>query len=60
MYRIMRLDGVLENLLDERDDINIKISLLRDSSSPDRTNLDELRAQLAKLEKDISKHRRMP
>lgn len=60
MYRLMRPNSVRDALLDERDDISVKISLLRDADSSDRTKLDELMAQLADLEKCISKHKRMP
>ena len=58
MYRLLRPDSVRDALLDERDDVTIKISLLGDTSSPNRTKLDELMALLIEIEKRISKHRR--
>lgn len=52
-----RRDLALEALLEERDHLKIRISLLEDSMRPDAAKLKSMRRELADLESRISRKR---
>ena len=53
-------DRVLIDLRDQRTDLAIRISLLKDRDQPDRTELSGLKRDLELLDRRIAKHRIEP
>lgn len=50
-------DSALEALLEERDHLKIRISLLQDGMRPNAAKLESMRCELAELESRISRQR---
>ena len=53
-------DRTLIDLRDKRTDLAIRISLLKDSNQPDRTELFRLQRDLELLDRRIATHRSVP
>jgi hypothetical protein len=60
MHRIPTLpDDRLEKLLEERDNLRIRISLLLDEDNPDPLKLADLRDELSLIEKQVRAAQRL-
>ena len=57
MSRLSRPDKILEALNEERDHVEIQISLLDDAETPDPPRLKALRQKLISLQQRIATHR---